>query len=203
MINTMQDLRDRFETISNKMHTVTHTSNGAVGELFEELMQGEIVGNDRGADFAKINTEAKVHYSNGVTTVFTFAPTKGMRPQHFKDQFGGSCVHTSKPNGKGHKLNIRGNKVSVNVGNKSLMSWTVAELEQRIEEKMPNLAIVKATKQGGKVSYDKMTVCRKIIASRFIDSIRKGDVVVEIRGSRGTIFRAYPSVIEGWFEVLH
>ena len=84
-----------------------------------------------------------------------------------------------------------------------MMSWTVAELEQRITEKMPNLAIVHATKQGEKVSYNKMTVCRKIIASRFIASLRQGEVVVEIRGSRGTIFRAMPKVIEGWFEVLH
>jgi len=126
-----------------------------------------------------------------------------MRPRHFKDQFGGSCVRTTKRNGKGHQLNIRGNKVSVKVGNSSIMSWTVAELEARITEKMPNLAIVKATKGKATVTFDRMAVCRNVIASRFIDSIRNGDVVVEIRGSRGTIFRAYPSVIEGWFEVLH
>ena len=209
MINTFQELHNRFDAITNSVHKVTRSSNGAVGELFEELMQGEIVGNDRGADFANINTEAKVHHGSGVTTAFTFAPTKGMRPRHFKDQFGGSCVRTTKRNGKGHQLNIRGNKVSVKVGNSSIMSWTVAELEARITEKMPNLAIVKATKvkatKKGKatVTFDRMAVCRNVIASRFIDSIRNGDVVVEIRGSRGTIFRAYPSVIEGWFEVLH
>jgi len=52
MINTFQELHNRFDAIARATHNVTRTSAGAVGELFEELMQGEIVGNDRGADFA-------------------------------------------------------------------------------------------------------------------------------------------------------
>jgi len=63
--------------------------------------------------------------------------------------------------------------------------------------------MVKATKQGDKVTFDRLAVCRKVIASRFIDSIARGDVVIEMRGNRGVTFRATPSVIETWFETVH
>ena len=189
MINTFQELHNRFDAIAHSTHNVTRTSAGAVGELFEELMQGEIVGNDRGADFAGINTEAKVHHGSGVTTVFTFAPSSG--------------ISADVVNGHGHSLTVSADSVNVTVDGQAVAGWTVAELSARIVEKMPNLAIVTATKSNSTVTFDRMAVCRNVIASRFIDSIRNGNVVIEMRGSRGVTFRAMPSIIEGWFEVLH
>ena len=75
MLNSFEDLNTRFAQVASQPHAVTRKSAGAVGELFEQLMVGGVVGNDRGADFAAINTEAKVHHGKGVLTVFTFAPT--------------------------------------------------------------------------------------------------------------------------------
>jgi len=203
MINSFQDLAARFAAISSQSHVVTRKSAGAVGELFESLMVGEIVGNDRGADFAAINTEAKVHHGNGVTTVFTFAPTTGINAREFKATHGSTVVRHGVTNGKGHGVEVNGPSVNVTVAGVAVAGWTVAELAARIEEKMPNLAMVAATKKGNAVTFDRMAVCRKVIASRFIDSIARGDVVIEMRGERGVTFRAMPSVIETWFETVH
>ena len=203
MINSFQDLAARFAAVSSQSHVVTRKSAGAVGELFESLMVGEIVGNDRGADFAAINTEAKVHHGNGVTTVFTFAPTTGINASEFKAAHGSTVVRHGVINGKGHGVEVNGSTVNVTVSGVTVAGWTVAELAARIEEKMPNLAMVKATKQGETVTFDRMAVCRKVIASRFVDSIAHGDVVIEMRGNRGVTFRAMPSVIETWFETVH
>jgi hypothetical protein len=203
MINTFQELHNRFDAIAHSTHNVTRTSAGAVGELFEELMEGEIVGNDRGADFAGINTEAKVHHGSGVTTVFTFAPSSGISASQFKSAHGSTVVRADVVNGHGHSLTVSADSVSVTVDGQAVAGWTVAELSARIVEKMPNLAIVTATKSNSTVTFDRMAVCRNVIASRFIDSIRNGNVVIEMRGSRGVTFRAMPSIIEGWFEVLH
>ncbi len=203
MINSFQELNTRFAQVASKPHTVTRKSAGAVGELFEALMVGGIVGNDRGADFAGINTEAKVHHGKGVTTVFTFAPTTGMTATEFKNAHGSTVVRAETINGKGHSLQARRDGFVVTVSGVAVAGWTVAELTARIEEKMPNLAMITATKKGNAVTFDRMAVCQKIIASRFIDSVAKGEVVIEMRGSRGVTFRAMPSVIEGWFETVH
>jgi len=207
MINTFQELHNRFDAIAHSAHNVTRSSSGAVGELFEKLMVGKIVGNQKGADFASIETEAKVHYGNSETTLFGFAPkrrTGSITAAQFAFTYGSSRVRANVVNSYGHSLKVNAKSVKITVDGKAVTGWTVAELSERIAEKMPNLAIVKATKTGNRVTYDRMTVCRHIIASRFIDSIRNGDVVVEVRGSqRGVIFRAMPSIIEGWFEVLH
>jgi hypothetical protein len=204
MINTFQDLRNRFETIANKSHKVNRPGPGAIGELLEELMVGAIVGNDRGPDFASINTEAKVHYGkNALTTVFTRKPSQGMTTKEFYNEYGRTTVRVGSVTYKGHTVKVTKKKVSIMVDGVAVLSWTIAELIERIEEKMPNLAMVFATKQGEHVTYDRMAVCRKIVASRFIDSIRNGKVLLDHRGSRGIGFRANPSVIEGWFEVLH
>ena len=195
MINTIQDLRDRFDTIAHKAHTVTRTSSGAVGELFEELMVGEIVGNQKGADFVNIETEAKVHYRAGEVTIFSFRGD-GLKPSEIKAKRNKSTVRT------GDGLTENNGRFTVKHNGETLTSWKISDLEARITEKMPNLAIVKATKTGNKVTYDKMAVCQHIVPSRFIDSIRNGEVRIELR-SKGTSFRANPAIVEGWFEVLH
>jgi len=207
MINSFQDLTARFAQVASQSHAVTRKSAGAVGELFEQLMVGGIVGNDRGADFAAINTEAKVHHGKGVLTVFTFAPTVGMSASEFKAAHGSTVVRLGVANGKGHSVtivhHIKGPSVAVTVDGKPTAGWTIDELKKRIEEKMPNLAMVAATKKGNAVTFDRLAVCRKVIASRFLDSIARGDVVIEMRGNRGVTFRAMPSVIETWFETVH
>ena len=206
MINSFQDLNTRFAQVASQPHAVTRKSAGAVGELFEQLMVGGVVGNDRGADFAAINTEAKVHHGKGVLTVFTFAPTVGMSAAKFKALHGSSVVRRGVANGKGHSIEMTFGSnavVNVTVGGVAVAGWKVAELSARIEEKMPNLAMVAATKKGNAVTFDRLAVCRKVIASRFIDSIARGDVVIEMRGNRGVTFRAMPSVIETWFETVH
>ena len=203
MINSFQDLNTRFAQVASQTHAITRKSAGAVGELFEQLMVGGVVGNDRGADFAAINTEAKVHHGKGVMTVFTFAPTTGMSATEFKDAHGSTVVRRGVANGKGGSVEVNGSMVNVTVGGVAVTGWAVAELSARIEEKMPNLAMVTATKKGNAVTFDRLAVCRKVIASRFVDSIARGDVVIEMRGNRGVTFRAMPSVIETWFETVH
>ena len=54
MLNSFEDLTARFTEIASQPHVVSRKSHGAVGELFEELMVGEVVGNQSGADFAEI-----------------------------------------------------------------------------------------------------------------------------------------------------
>ena len=203
MINSFQDLNTRFAQVASQPHAITRKSAGAVGELFEQLMVGGVVGNARGADFAAINTEAKVHHGKGVMTVFTFAPTTGMSATEFKDAHGSTVVRRGVANGKGGSVEVNGSMVNVTVGGVAVTGWAVAELSARIEEKMPNLAMVTATKKGNAVTFDRLAVCRKVIASRFVDSIARGDVVIEMRGNRGVTFRAMPSVIETWFETVH
>ena len=70
MINSFQDLNTRFAQVARQPYAVTRKSAGAVGELFEQLMVGGIVGNQSGADFAEIATEATVHYRTGALTIF-------------------------------------------------------------------------------------------------------------------------------------
>lgn len=203
MINSFNDLSERFNIVSAVAHRVTRKSAGAVGELFEELMVGEIVGNDRGADFAAINTEAKVHHGKGQTTVFSYAPTYGVKAAQFKAAYGSSIVRSNGNNGKGHVLEVTDERVSVIVDGVAVCGWMVSELLSRITEKMPNLAIVAATKKGEQVTFDRMTVCRQIVATRFLDSIKRGEVSIEMRGSRGVSFRAMPETIIKWFETVH
>lgn len=116
MINSFQDLNTRFAQVASQPHAVTRKSAGAVGELFEQLMVGGVVGNDRGADFAAINTEAKVHHGKGVMTVFTFAPTTGMSATEFKDAHGSTVVRRGVANGKGGSVEVNGSMVNVTVG---------------------------------------------------------------------------------------
>ena len=71
MLNSFEDLNNRFAQVASQPHAVTRKSAGAVGELFEALMVGGIVGNQKGADFAEIATEAKVHYRTGELTIFS------------------------------------------------------------------------------------------------------------------------------------
>ena len=198
MINTFKELHNRFDAIAHKKHTIKSFSNGAVGELFEKLMIGRIVGGQRGADFTNINTEAKVHYSsNTQVTLFSYRG-KGIAPRDVTERRGKS--HAKMGNG----IVEKNGKFCITHNGKTLCEWSVSDLEARITEKMTNLALIKATKTGNKVTYDKMTVCRKLIPSRFIESIRKGEVKIETRSSKNIAqFRTNYSVIEGWFEVLH
>jgi len=198
MINTFKDLQNRFNAIAHKKHTVRSTSHGAVGELFEKLMIGRVVGTQKGADFVSINTEAKVHYSStNLVTIFSYRG-KGIDPRDVTELRGRSYAKM------GDGIVEKNGNICIAHNGKILCIWSISALEARITEKMTNLAIVKATKTGNKVTYNKMTVCRKLIPSRFIDSIRKGDVKIETRHSRNaTQFRASYSVIEEWFEVLH
>tara|TARA_B100000214_G_scaffold356803_1_gene315719 strand:- start:670 stop:1335 length:666 start_codon:yes stop_codon:yes gene_type:complete len=212
MLNSFEDLTARFTEIASQPHVVRRKSHGAVGELFEELMVGEVVGNQSGADFAEIATEAKVHYRMGEMTLFSckgemFRAKDGARfpslpNAEVKKQTGKSIFRM----GKGLQEQ-RGQFVVTTLNNDcirfGLIAWDIATLEARIAEKMPNLAMVKATKHNSdQVTFDALTVCRKIITSRFIDSIRKGEVCVEVR-SNGTQFRASPKVISSWFTTVH
>ena len=195
MLNSFEDLNTRFAQVASQPHAVTRKSAGAVGELFEELMIGGIVGNQSGADFAKIATEAKVHYRTGELTIFS-CKGEGLKPSEIKAKRNKSTVRV------GDGLTERGDQCVGEHGGETLVAWDKATLISRIVEKMPNLAMVKATKQGDQVTFDALTVCRQIIPSRFIDSIRNGQVRIELR-SKGTSFRANPDVIAGWFETVH
>ena len=206
MLNSFEDLNPRFAQVASQPHAVTRKSAGAVGELFEELMIGGIVGNQSGADFAEIATEAKVHYRTGELTIFSCkgemircidgACFPSLKPAEIKAKRGKSTVRV------GDGLTEQGEQFVVEHGGETLVAWDKATLISRIVEKMPNLAMVKATKKGETVTFDALTVCRKIIPSRFIDSIRNGQVRIELR-SKGTSFRANPDVIASWFETVH
>jgi len=204
MLNSFEDLTARFTEIASQPHVVSRKSHGAVGELFEELMVGEVVGNQSGADFAEIATEAKVHYRMGEMTLFSCkggmircidgAGFPSLPNAEVKKQMGQSVFRMGKGLTEQDGQFVIGDR---------LIAWDVATLEARIAEKMPNLAMVKATKHNAdQVTFDALTVCRKIIPSRFIDSIRKGEVCVEVR-SNGTQFRASPKIISSWFETVH
>ena len=195
MINSFQDLNSRFAQVASQPHAVTRKSAGAVGELFEELMVGGVVGTQKGADFAEIATEAKVHYRTGELTIFS-CKGEGLKPADIKAKRGKSTVRV------GDGLTEHGDQFAVKHDGETLVAWNKSTLVARIVEKMPNLAMVKATKQGETVTFDALTVCRQIIPSRFIDSIRNGQVRIELR-SKGTSFRANPDVIASWFEVVH
>jgi len=205
MLNSFQDLTTRFAQVASQPHQLTRNSNGEIGELFEELMVGKIVGNDRGADFAAINTEAKVHYGKTAnTTVFTFAPTQGLSTKDFRAEHGKTTVRSGSVTYKGHTVNVSKDEVSIMIDGVAACGWKIAELKERIKIKMPNLAMVFATKHNpSQVTFDRMALCQKVIASRFINSIALGEVVIEHRGDRGIGFRAKPSVIETWFETVH
>ena len=206
MLNSFEDLNNRFAQVASQPHAVTRKSAGAVGELFEALMVGGIVGNQKGADFADIATEAKVHYRTGELTIFSCkgemircidgACFPSLKPAEIKAKRGKSTVRV------GDGLTEQGDQFVVEHNGDRLVAWDKATLISRIVEKMPNLAMVKATKQGDQVTFDALTVCRKIIPSRFIDSIRNGQVRIELR-SKGTSFRANPDVIASWFEIVH
>ena len=204
MINSFQDLTTRFAQVASKPHVVTRKSAGAVGELFEELMIGGIVGNQSGADFAAINTEAKVHFSRtGVlTTLFCSAFTLGLKPSAFAKEFHAGMARAGRANKHGHSVSVCWKRVMITVDGVAVAGWTVDELKERIERKMPNLAFVNATKRGQTVTFNEMFVGQHVVAERFIDSIANGDVTIEMRS--GVVqFRAHQNVIKTWFAKVN
>ena len=202
MISTFADLDTRFAAIAGTSHVVTRKSAGAVGELFEELMAGGIVGNFAGADFAEIDTEAKVHYGRGPMTLFCFAFSHGVKPAEFSKAYGSGQVRVGRVNSKGHSLRVTDSAVEVTVDGRAVAGWSVADLLERIENKMPNLAMVDATKRGQSVVFNQMFVGKRIVAERFIEAIASGNVIVEMR-SGAVQFRANPETVKGWFEASH
>jgi len=202
MINSFSDLDSRFAAIAGKPHAVTRKSAGAVGELFEALMIGGIVGNQKGADFAAIDTEAKVHYAKNPTTIFSFAFTQGMKPSDFSKRFNSGIARAGATNKHGHSVTVKGDMVQVTVNGQAVAGWTIAEIAERIEMKMPNLAMVDATKRGNQVIFNEMFVGKRVVAERFIEAIASGAVVIEMR-SGAVQFRAKPATIKEWFETIH
>ena len=204
MINSFQDLTTRFAQVARKPHVVTRKSAGAVGELFEELMIGGIVGNQSGADFAAINCEAKVHYTrtNRLTTLFCFAFTLGLKPSAFAKEFHAGMARAGRTNKHGQSVSVCWKRVMITVDGVAVAGWTIDELKERIEMKMPNLAFVNATKRGQTVTFDEMFVGQHVVAERFIDSIANGDVTIEMRS--GVVqFRASRDVIKTWFAKVN
>lgn len=203
MINSFAALDSRFATIANRDHAVTRASAGAVGELFEQLMVGEIVGNQRGADFAAIDCEAKVHYGSGVVSLFTLAPTWGMKAGEFKRDHGSTVVRANAVNNKGFTVLIDAGYVCVARDGQAIVGWTVEALANRIEEKMANVCFVTATKKSNSVTFTDMFVGKRVNGQRFVDAIRTGKVAIEMRGDRGCVFRAMPAVLKSLFETTH
>ena len=109
MLNSFEDLNTRFAQVARQPHAVTRKSAGAVGELFEQLMVGGIVGNQSGADFAEIATEAKVHYRTGELTIFS-CKGEGLKPAEIKAKRNKSTVRV------GDGLTERGDQFVVEHG---------------------------------------------------------------------------------------
>ena len=204
MLNSFEDLTTRFAQVASKPHVVTRKSAGAVGELFEELMLGKIVGTQKGADFAAINCEAKVHYArcNPLTTLFCFAFSLGLKPSQFSKEFHVGTAHAGRTNKHGQSVSVCWKRVMVTVDGVAVAGWTIDELKERIERKMPNLAFVNATKRGQTVTFNEMFVGQHVVAERFIDSIANGEVAIEMR-SDCVQFRATPAVIKTWFAKVN
>ena len=204
MLNSFEDLNTRFAQVASKPHVVTRKSAGAVGELFEELMLGKIVGTQKGADFAAINCEAKVHYSrtNPLTTLFCFAFSLGLKPSEFSKEFHVGTVYAGRANKRGQSVSVCWKRVMITVDGVAVAGWTIDELKERIEMKMPNLAFVNATKRGQTVTFNEMFVGQHVVAERFIDSIADGEVAIEMR-SNCVQFRATPAVIKKWFAKVN
>lgn len=202
MIKSFAELDARFAAIAGKTHTVRRNHAGAAGELFEVLMQGEIVGNDKGADFAAINCEAKVHTSKSATTIFCMAFSRGIKPAEFSKRFGSGTVRMGKINKAGQSVAVVGDALMVTVNGQAVAGWSLTEIAKRIEEKMPNLAMVNATKHNNRVVFNQMFIGKRVVADHFIASILAGDVVIEMR-SGAVQFRAQSKIIETWFETTH
>ena len=128
MLNSFEDLNNRFAQVASQPHAVTRKSAGAVGELFEALMIGGIVGNQKGADFAEIATEAKVHYRTGELTIFSCkgemircidgACFPSLKPAEIKAKRGKSTVRV------GDGLTEQGDQFVVEHEGDRLVAWT-------------------------------------------------------------------------------